>query len=64
MKTVQADDVRDVKGVCNFSKELSGVNGGEHHCSFIHPHSTFPVAFVISVLNTHAEFPLRQTYQL
>lgn len=54
---MQADDVRDVKGVCNLSEEMSGVNGGERRCSFIHLHSIFPVAFVISVLDTRAEFP-------
>lgn len=45
MKTVQAGDVRDVKGVCNLSEEMSGMNGGECRCSFIHLHSTFPGCF-------------------
>lgn len=44
-KTVQADDVRDVKGVCNLSEEMSGANGGERRCSFIRLHSTFPGCF-------------------
>lgn len=60
-KTVQADDVRDVKGVCNLSEEMSGANGGERRCSFIRLHSTFPGCFCHICLKHTCWVPPRKT---